>query len=78
LFPFETKSPSPPTDGEMSQAEAADALRMLAATIKNDHDFIRVLRDADPALREQVYNEIAPFVSYMPRPFRLMSFDADA
>lgn len=67
-----------PIDREMSQNEAADAIRMLAAEITCDSDFIRVLRDADPVLREQVYNEIRAHVGYPdPRPFALMCFDAD-
>lgn len=77
--PKKLEQPEPATDRAMSQGEAADAMAMLAATIKNDYDFIRVLREADPALREQVYKEIAPFVGYDdPRPYHLMSFDVDA
>lgn len=69
-------APAPDTDREMTKAEAADALRMLACNITCDADFIRVLRDADPGLREQVYEEILPFVGYdSPRPYSLMSFD---
>lgn len=64
-----------PVDQEMSQEQAADALRMLACTITDDYTFIKVLKDADPALREQVYDQIAPHVAYVPRPFALMSFE---
>lgn len=66
------------TDTEASDAEARQAIIMLAATIKCDRDFILLLVDSDPALRQQVYEMIAPHVSYSPRPFALMSFEADA
>lgn len=64
-------------DREMTQQEAADAIGLLAATITDDFTFIAVLRDADPNLRQQVYDEILPHLhpGYCPRPFALMSFD---
>lgn len=79
MLPFKKQDAAPADDREMSDVEAVDAIRMLACNIHNDFEFIRVLKDADPQLREQVYEQIKPFVGYdCPRPFALMSFEADA
>ena len=66
------------TDAEMSEADALEAVKIMAAVITSDREFIAVLRDADPKLREEVYKQLKPFVAYSPRRFEDMSFAADA
>jgi hypothetical protein len=67
------------TDTAAGDAEAMEAIVVLAASITNDKQFILVLQDTDPKLRREVYELIKPHVNYPdPRRFDLMSFECDA
>jgi hypothetical protein len=51
---------------------------MLAATITTNDQFVKVLRDAKPHLREGVYELLKPYVSCQAVRFAVMDFGADA
>jgi hypothetical protein len=65
-------------DAETSEEDALEAIRILAAVITCDREFINILRDADPKWRAEVYKQLAPYVGYSPRRFEDMSFECDA
>lgn len=70
---------NPATDTAAGEQEAMDAIVMMAATITCDREFIQILSQTKPELRESVYALIKPHVNYPdPRRYDLMSFEADA
>jgi hypothetical protein len=63
----------------MKPAEAALAIATLAACITSEREFIAVMQDVKPSMREAVYTEIKPHLGYAGvRPFELIPFDLDA
>lgn len=67
------------TDRATTPLEDAQAVAVLAASITNEREFIVIMQQVKPALREQVYDAIAPHLGYAGvRPFDQISFDLDA
>jgi hypothetical protein len=77
--PEKRAKPHSAADGAASEAEAQVAIRMMATAITSEGEFMRVIGDARPELREAVYEMIKPHVGYAGvRPFAAMSFPQDA
>lgn len=59
--------------------ESQQAIAVLAAAISTEAEFITLMRQVQPTLREQVYDAIKPHLGYGGvRPFALIPFDLDA
>lgn len=60
-----------PQDEHADQNAALFRIQMLAKGIRNNRELRRVVRQADPALREAVYNMIVPHLKFRPHSFLL-------
>lgn len=49
-----------------------EKVRHLAGQIKDNRQFRKILKSAKPTMREEVYNMIAPHLSFKPWPYNLI------
>jgi len=63
-----TNWPAPPT----TQDEASARVKGLAGLIHDNQHFYRILMSAAPELREELYAEIAQYLSFRPMSYRLL------
>lgn len=52
--------------------DLTDEVHKLASTLKDNADFARCIRAANPALRQSLYNALRPLVSFKAKPYFLM------
>ena len=63
------------TVGTLTDEQAARIrIKVIASRIVNNKHFKKILGEADPKMRHEVYLEIAPHVRFKPLPFWAMKF----
>lgn len=63
------------TVGTLTDEQAAHIrIKVMASRIVNNKHFKKILAEADPKLRREVYLEIAPHLRFKPLPFWAMKF----
>lgn len=66
-------------DREATLLEKGQSIAILANAITSEREFIALMQQVKPELREDVYNQISPHVGYAGvRPFALIPFDLDS
>lgn len=57
---------------EKPECPELEKMKLLASMVTGNKHFKRILQDANPALRKQVYDHIKPHLKFTPKPYFLL------